>query len=199
MFFAAQNLIQGLFTTIWNHGYTHGDLTEDNLLFIGDTIKVIDWWDFLTQPGTGEVWNYDHIFRVLLDLYDVLNSIKIYSNCDSKLIAGFNMVVKEWGEDKNIFEDLKDCIKHFEGWKGQGGQLFRSGTVQYLHRINRILMWMRSNGLLPEHVKSVVNGGRRKKRKKNKTKKRRKKKIKRRKSKRRKSKRRKSKRRKSRN
>ena len=188
---AGNSLIIWLFNTIWNSGYTHGDLTSNNLLFSGNTqIQVIDWWDTLTEKRSQSIGEPIHLFRVLLDLYDVLDSINKYSNGSNnpQHIAGFGIKVG----DKNIFNELYEVIKQHESEPGE--YAFHNGIIEEPDRIKRILQWMQSNDLYsPQYFNKIYedietgvhSGGRRRKRrkrKKNKTKKRCKKKTKRRKS-----------------
>ena len=185
---AGNSLIKWLFNTIWDSGYTHGDLTSGNLLFSGNTqIQVIDWWDTLTEKRFQSIGKPIHLFRVLLDLYDVLDSINKYSNGPNnpqpELIAGFEMKYS----NKNIFKELYEVIKQHESEPGE--DTFQEGIIEELDRIKRILRWMEYNDLYsPLYFNKILygdidGGGRRRKRrkrKKNKTKKRCKKKTKRR-------------------
>jgi len=186
---AGNSLIIWLFNTIWNSGYTHGDLTSGNLLFSGNTqIQVIDWWDTLTEKRSQSIGEPIHLFRVLLDLYDVLDSINKYSNGSNnpQHIAGFGIKY----DDKNIFNELYEVIKQHESEPGE--YAFHNGIIEEPDRIKRILQWMQSNDLYsPQYFNNIYediengvrSGGRRRKRrkrKKNKTKKRCKKKTKKR-------------------
>jgi len=184
---AGNEVVRWLFMALWNSGYTHGDLTEDNLLFTGNSqICVIDWWDTLTEAEDEDIGSPFHLYRVLLDLYDVLNSIHlVYSDhSDQNLperIAGFEMIDED---DVNIFDELYNVIKRKEGEYDYDSQ-----ELGDKERIMGILRWMDNNELLPHVFQDYLleddddddedlGGGRRRKTRKRKRKKRKEKKKK---------------------
>ena len=144
---AGNEVVRWLFMALWNSGYTHGDLTEDNLLFIGNSqICVIDWWDTLTEAEDEDIGSPFHLYRVLLDLYDVLNSINLvysgHSGQKPERIADFEMIDKD---GVNIFDELYEVIKRKEGEYDYDSQ-----ELEEMERIMDILWWMNNNELLPE-------------------------------------------------
>jgi hypothetical protein len=165
------NLIFWLKTNCWEHGYTHGDLTGDNLLLPWNgnelvpnaNIIVIDWFESLSGLDQD---NNKNIFKFIIDVYDVINSLGkiIYKGSDywTKIGEDDNVIINDveliFGNE-NMYKLMYDYVKVHEQKANDDDDY--SIIDDNWNEVKRILDWLNYSSLLPEHLVdfAYMNGG----------------------------------------
>ena len=109
---ARLSLLKWLKTTYWDNGFTHGDLTMNNILYNEDNGKIylVDLFDNLDKHNT---LTYKYVFNVSLDLYDILDNLTRNKDENDFTKLGIKDAEKKGGAVEH-FKTLYEHVKELE-------------------------------------------------------------------------------------
>ena len=158
---AGEDLLYWLKNHYWGNGFTHGDLTEGNLIYNKGKNKIylIDLYDTLEDNTsekelTSDAY-YTYLFNVLLDLYDILNQmLRVTSSTLKDYDNKFNHSSLDWipyitetqkKDGNNMFNSLYKNIKENEEMVADDEDMYDIFT-----KVKPAVIWFYQLGFLPE-------------------------------------------------
>lgn len=171
-----QSLIQWLYRCCWNRGFVHGDLTANNLMlpwtdWVNGEIIVIDWFQSLRyydveDENYGEDAYYEDLFRFLLDVFDVIDSLgkliytghNYWQRMGENTIGWYELNFNNNGRQYNVYNLLYENIKQNEDEEDYQSILTTEENNQDLNDdINTIFNWLDYYDLAPERFQRGFN------------------------------------------